>query len=125
MPTNSATQLAVMRNAENVRRAALAGGNPVLSGDFDRFISSLARMVAADIYVEFGHDDEVTVREMQYWHGNPDERESITGDRFEAMCSAHGIPQNIIVENAVSGRDYFDAQYSAELFDLLGWVPTP
>lgn len=120
MSTEQEYRAQVTRTAEVVReRHRSATDDAVLSGAFDRFISALARMMAFDLHAEYGNDSRVDLASLDYWHG--DGRQMITRDKFEAMCSAHGIPQEILIIHAVSGADYFQKIYGSHLGSLFGW----
>lgn len=109
----------VIKSAARVRDLYKRNSDPVLSGDFDTFIRKLARQMAHDLYIEYGNSDNVSISDLSCWHG--DQRDSITRDKFDAMCSAHGIPQEIIADNGTAGRDFFDGIFSRRLMESFGW----
>lgn len=110
----------ISRTAQVVRERHFSDRDPVLSGAFDRFISALARQMAMDLHTEYGDHTKITIADLSQWHGKANQ--NITAEKFEAMCSAHGIPQDILIDSAVSGRVYFDEQFSRHLFELFGWA---
>lgn len=118
------------RYAKIIRENYGTDRDPVLSGTFDRFIGAIAHVMALEIHAEFGSDERVTIDAMHYWHSEPRKdsrraRRAISVSNFRAVCSAFGIPQMLIVDNDVSGADYFDKVYSKVLFEALGWQATP
>lgn len=122
MTTEQEYRAHVTRTAEAVRDSDRAATAPVLTGKFDRFIVALARMVAFDLHREYGSVPEMTVAELEHWHG--DARSAITSANFIAMCSAHGIPQEIVLTHSIAGADHFDRHYRKYLGELFGWVST-
>lgn len=120
MPINE-YRAQVARTADEVRARHFNGRDPVLSGAFDRFIAALARITALDLHAEFGNDPNVSISDLEHWHGT--RHDAITKDKFAAMCSAHGIPQEIIIEFSISGRDHFDTVFKQVLMQSFGWMP--
>lgn len=114
---------AVMYAANAVRDRQTFRNDAVLNGDFDRFIVKLARFMAYSLWREYGDDKGVSVDDLVGWHGdglgNP-----VTRANFETLCSAHGIPQEILAHSAVSGADHFGKHYSRYMLQLCGWETT-
>lgn len=113
----------VTRTAQTVRERNSLTGDAVSSGAFDRFVSALARAMAKELHAEYGHRDGYTISDLEHWHG--DKRNAITLENFKATCSAHGIPQEIVSDFYVMGRDRFNGAFSTALFESFGWVTTP
>lgn len=118
--TISPTRMDVMRKAEQIREQHIAKRDPVLLGTFDRFIENLSYVIAHDVWHTYANDQCVSISDLYNWWGN-----SMSTKEFAAMCTAYGIPDEIIGNNDVIGRDHFERTYKKEMDQLLGWITTP
>jgi hypothetical protein len=96
----------ILQWVEDIRvKADERGKDPVADGSFDRFIECLSKQMAAD---RWQYDESVFSTIHAYDNLRPAD--------FVLICEAWGIPDIVIAENDVTGRDYFLTQYKAEVY---------